>query len=47
MPLVQFTSDKKKMGEFANPLWLKVLAWMVAMVIISLNAYLLFQTFFG
>ncbi|AOL36178.1 divalent metal cation transporter [Geobacillus thermoleovorans] len=47
VPLVQFTSDKKKMGEFANPLWLKVLAWMVAMVIISLNAYLLFQTFFG
>jgi len=38
VPLVQFTSDKKKMGEFANPLWLKVLAWMVAMVIISLNA---------
>ncbi len=47
VPLVQFTSDKKKMGEFANPLWLKVLAWMVAVVIISLNAYLLFQTFFG
>lgn len=47
VPLVQFTSDKKKMGEFVNPLWLKVLAWMVAIVIISLNAYLLFQTFFG
>lgn len=46
VPLVQFTSDKKKMGEFANPLWLKVLAWIVAIVIISLNAYLLFQTFF-
>ncbi|AMQ22666.1 divalent metal cation transporter [Geobacillus sp. JS12] len=47
VPLIQFTSDKKKMGEFVNPLWLKVLAWIVAIVIISLNAYLLFQTFFG
>lgn len=47
VPLIQFTSDKKKMGEFANPLWLKVIAWIVAIVIISLNAYLLFQTFFG
>jgi manganese transport protein len=47
VPLIQFTSDKKKMGELANPLWLKVIAWIVATVIISLNAYLLFQTFFG
>lgn len=47
VPLIQFTSDKKKMGEFANPLWLKVLAWIAAIMIISLNAYLLFQTFFG
>lgn len=43
-PLVMFTSDKKKMGEFANPLWVKLLGWTVAIVIASLNAYLLFQT---
>ncbi|MED4228414.1 Nramp family divalent metal transporter [Neobacillus cucumis] len=47
VPLIKFTSDKKKMGEFVNPLWLKILAWFVAFVIISLNVYLLFQTFFG
>lgn len=47
VPLIKFTSDKKKMGEFVNPLWLKILAWFVACVIISLNIYLLFQTFFG
>jgi manganese transport protein len=47
VPLVLFTSDKKKMGEFRNPLWLSILAWFVAAVIIILNAYLLFQTFFG
>ena len=47
VPLVQFTSDKRKMGEFANPLWLKILAWTVAVLIMGLNAYLLFQTLFG
>lgn len=44
-PLVLFTSDKKKMGEFVNPTWVKVLAWSVAGVIASLNAYLLLVTF--
>src|SRR5213592_2207509 len=44
-PLVMFTSDKLKMGEFVNPLWIKMLAWLVAVVIASLNAWLLVQTF--
>ena len=44
-PLVWFTSDKAKMGEFVNPLWVKILAYMVAFIIASLNAWLLFQTF--
>jgi manganese transport protein len=44
-PLVMFTSDKLKMGEFVNPLWIKMLAWVVAVVIASLNAWLLVQTF--
>nr|WP_274655096.1 Nramp family divalent metal transporter [Paenibacillus humicola] len=47
IPLVKFTSDKRKMGEFANPLWLKLLAWTVASVIAVLNTVLLIQTFFG
>lgn len=47
VPLIKFTSDTKKMGEFVNPLWLKILAWIVAIVIICLNIYLLFRTFFG
>ena len=44
-PLVIFTSDRHKMGSFANPMWLKLLAWPVAVVIAALNAYLLWQTF--
>lgn len=46
-PLVMFTSDKLKMGEFANPLWIKILAWLVAVIIASLNVWLLVQTFRG
>ena len=46
-PLVNFTSDKAKMGEFVNPGWVKVLAYTVAVVIASLNVWLLVQTFRG
>ena len=42
VPLVLFTSDKRKMGEFANSLWLKTLAWITTLIIIVLNVkYLL------
>ena len=43
-PLVQFTSDKVKMGDFANPLWLKIPAWTIAVTIATLNVWLLVQT---
>ncbi len=45
IPLVMFTSDKVKMGSFANPAWLKGLAWIVTSVIVALNVWLLVQTF--
>ena len=41
VPLVLFTSDRSKMGEFAISAWLKLLAWITALVIMALNAYLL------
>ncbi len=46
-PLVMFTSDKKKMGEFVNAPWLKILAWSVAILIAVLNAWLLVQAMRG
>lgn len=46
-PLVMFTSDKVKMGEFVNPAWLKSLAYLVATVIATLNVWLLVQTVGG
>jgi manganese transport protein len=44
-PLVRFTSDRVKMGEFVNPTWLKTLAYGVAVVIAALNALVLLQAF--
>ena len=41
VPLVQFTSEKLKMGRFVNSGWVRVLSWVVAMLIIILNGYLL------
>ncbi|MEO8578343.1 MAG: Nramp family divalent metal transporter [Gemmatimonadales bacterium] len=46
-PLVRFTSDKVKMGEFVNSAWLKALAYLVAVVIAGLNIWLLLQFFTG
>ncbi len=43
-PLVLFTGDKLKMGEFVNPLWVKILAWTVATIIAVLNGWLLIVT---
>jgi manganese transport protein len=47
IPLVQFTSDPQKMGEFVNSTSLKWSAWTVAIVIASLNVWLLLQTVVG
>ena len=44
-PLMRFTSESKKMGEFANRLWIRILGWTTAATIITLNAKLLFDTF--
>ena len=46
-PLVMFTGDRAKMGPFASPLWVKVLAWTIAVIIAALNAWLLYQTIVG
>ncbi|QKQ76522.1 Nramp family divalent metal transporter [Nostoc sp. TCL240-02] len=47
IPLVMFTSNRRLMGEFVNPLWLKSLAWLVAIVIVGLNVWLLLQMVLG
>jgi len=41
VPLVQFTCDRAKMGSFANRRWVAGAAWLVTVVIVALNAWLL------
>jgi manganese transport protein len=41
VPLVQFTADQTKMGEFVNRKWITALAWFVAATVIALNMLLL------
>ncbi len=43
-PLMMFTSDKKRMGEFVNNLPTKVIGYLVCTVIATLNIYLLYET---
>jgi manganese transport protein len=43
-PLMRFTDEKAKMGEFVNPLWIRILGWTTTAIIILLNAKLLFDT---
>ena len=47
VPLVWFTSDRRKMGEFANRRWEKWLGWSLAAIIAGLNVFLLYQTLAG
>jgi manganese transport protein len=46
VPLVAFTSNRRKMGAFVNPQWITGLAWVTAGVIISLNLKFL-SDYFG
>jgi len=46
-PLVAFTGNRAKMGAFVAPLWMQWLAWAVAIIIATLNVWLLYQTFAG
>jgi manganese transport protein len=45
VPLVYFTSQKRKMGQFVNSRPVATVAWLVAIVILGLNAWLLIGTF--
>ena len=40
IPLIHFVSDKKTMGEFAIPKWMKIMSWLVASILVYLNTNL-------
>ena len=43
IPLVWFTGSRAKMGEFVNPPWIRILAWLTAGIIVLLNVKYLFD----
>lgn len=45
VPLVAFTSSRKKMGEFVNPLWMKIATFSIAAIIGTLNVWLIVTIF--
>ena len=47
VPLIQFTGDRSKMGEFVNSRLTAIFGWAMAAAIIVLNAALLWLTFGG
>jgi len=47
IPLIIFTSRKEVMGVLVNNWFTNLLAGLCAVLIIALNFFLLFQTFFG
>lgn len=44
IPLIQFTSDKVKMGRFVNGWATRVTGWTLAVIIFGLNSYLVYTT---
>ena len=43
IPLIHFTSDKEKMGMFVIKTWMKITAWIIALIIVALNVKLVYQ----
>lgn len=44
IPLIHFISNKKLMGQFVAPIWLSVLGWLAASIIVFLNVKLVYNT---
>jgi manganese transport protein len=47
IPLIHFNSDKDKMGEFVIKPWMKISAWLIALIIVVLNVQLVIQEITG
>jgi manganese transport protein len=44
IPLIHFVSDRKKMGRFVIPFWLKSLSWISALIIVGMNVKLIYDS---
>jgi len=47
IPLAYFTSNKKIMGSLANRSITTISSWIITFLIVALNVYLIYETFYG
>jgi len=47
VPLIHFTSDRARMGSFANARWVRWLSWITAAAVIGLNTWLAYDSIEG
>ena len=47
IPLIYYSSDKRLMGNFVNQKKTTIIASIFALIILALNGYLIYQTFFA
>jgi manganese transport protein len=47
IPLMHFTSSRRRMGRFVNPIWLQIAGWSSTLVITVLGCYLVVQKALG
>ncbi|MGB4775204.1 MAG: Nramp family divalent metal transporter [Daejeonella sp.] len=47
IPLIHFNSDRSKMKEYTIKIWVKILAWLSALIIIGLNVKLVIEEISG
>lgn len=45
IPLIMFTSSKRIMGSLVNTKWITIVSWIMATLIVTLNIFILIQTF--
>ncbi|MGG1420667.1 Nramp family divalent metal transporter [Bacillus subtilis] len=45
IPLIMFTSNKRIMGSLINAKWITVVSWLIAVLIVALNVFLIVDTF--
>ncbi|MDK4203325.1 Nramp family divalent metal transporter [Bacillus velezensis] len=45
VPLIMFTSNKRLMGALTNRKWVTALAWLIAVLVISLNLFVIYDSF--
>ncbi|TYS09637.1 divalent metal cation transporter [Bacillus subtilis] len=45
IPLIMFTSNKRIMGALINAKWVTVVSWLIAVLIVALNVFLIVDTF--